>query len=77
MKPGRDDRHEIEPCLLTFFPGAPGNPLEGTHVMQRQLATDLMFDSDTTSTAYKRAMKLLWLDILVTCAILAAVVSQL
>jgi hypothetical protein len=39
---------------------------------------DLSFDNEVSaSTAYSRAMSLLWLDILVTCAILLAVASRL
>ena len=34
-------------------------------------------DGITDSTAYSRAMNLLWLDILITCAILASAASRL
>jgi hypothetical protein len=46
--------------------------------MLRRLTTDLSAAPDVTVvTARRKAMKLLWLDIIVTCAVLAAVASQL
>ena len=46
--------------------------------MHDDQVADLSFDKEiTASTAYSRAMSLLWLDILITCAILAAVASRL
>lgn len=45
--------------------------------MNETLTTDLALSSEITATAYKRATKVLWLDIIVTFTILAAVASLL
>ena len=45
--------------------------------MHPQLTNDLALASEITATAYKRATKVLWLDIIVTFTILAAVASRL
>ena len=46
--------------------------------MTQTSTTDPVSQSElSTSTAHRRAMKILWLDILVTFAVLAAVASQL
>ena len=39
--------------------------------------TDLALSTEINATAYKRATKVLWLDIIVTISILAAVASLL
>ncbi len=46
--------------------------------MDHEPTTALAIENElSTSTAHRRAMKILWLDILVTFAILAAVASRL
>jgi hypothetical protein len=45
--------------------------------MLQNLTTELALSPEITATAYKRATKVLWLDIIVTFAILAAVASLL
>jgi len=43
--------------------------------MHPHVTTDLVLSTETSATAYKRATKVLWLDIIVTITILAAVAS--
>ena len=43
--------------------------------MHPQLTTDLGLSTEISATAYRRATKVLWLDIIVTITILAAVAS--
>jgi hypothetical protein len=46
--------------------------------MNHKTTIGLAIDNElSTSTAHRRAMKILWVDILVTFAILAAVASRL
>lgn len=45
--------------------------------MPQELTTNLALDTEINLTAYKRATKVLWLDIIVTFTILAAVASLL
>ena len=45
--------------------------------MHQKMTTDLALSTETTATAYTRATKVLWLDIIVTFTILAAVASLL
>ncbi len=45
--------------------------------MPQELTTNLALDTEISATAYRRATKVLWLDIIVTFTILAAVASLL
>lgn len=45
--------------------------------MDDKLTTDSVPGNELNATAYRRATKVLWLDIIVTFAILAAVASRL
>ncbi len=45
--------------------------------MHPQLTTDFALSTEISATAYRRATKVLWLDIIVTVTILAAVASLL
>jgi hypothetical protein len=44
--------------------------------MHHGLTTDRTLDARMSAPAYRRAMNLLWLDILVTLAILGAIASR-
>ena len=45
--------------------------------MHPELTTDFALSTETTATAYTRATRVLWLDIIVTFTVLAAVASLL
>lgn len=77
MKSGRDDSPEIDRRVLTFFRNPP-DPIVGPTSMTQKSTIELLLETElSTSIAHVRAMKVLLVDILLTCAILTAVAAQL